>query len=62
MMLVPRHCEWKPEAHAIAADDLTGVAGRKTGQTIAWEDAKDWLLARSRGEHPPKPLQRVFEA
>jgi|tagenome__1003787_1003787.scaffolds.fasta_scaffold19676585_1 predicted transcriptional regulator len=29
-----------------------------TGQTMPWDDAKAWLEARSRGEHPPKPAAR----
>ena len=26
-----------------------------TGETIAWDDTKTWLIARSRGHRPPKP-------
>jgi predicted transcriptional regulator len=26
-----------------------------TGKTVAWDDAKAWLEARSRGERPRKP-------
>ncbi|HWK46207.1 MAG TPA: ribbon-helix-helix protein, CopG family [Stellaceae bacterium] len=32
-----------------------------TGETVAWDDAKAWLEARSRGEHPPKPPARKPE-
>lgn len=30
----------------------------ETGQTVAWDEAKTWLEARSRGEHPPRPAPR----
>jgi predicted transcriptional regulator len=29
-----------------------------TGKTVPWDDAKTWLEARSRGEHPRKPEAR----
>jgi predicted transcriptional regulator len=29
-----------------------------TGKTIRWDDAKDWIEARSRGERPRKPVAR----
>jgi predicted transcriptional regulator len=29
-----------------------------TGRTVAWDDAKTWLEARSRGEHPRRPVAR----
>jgi predicted transcriptional regulator len=29
-----------------------------TGRTVAWNDAKTWLEARSRGEHPRRPVAR----
>lgn len=29
-----------------------------TGETLAWDDAKAYLEARSRGERPAKPLAR----
>ena len=29
-----------------------------TGKTVPWDDAKAWLEARSRGEHPRKPVAR----
>jgi predicted transcriptional regulator len=29
-----------------------------TGQSVPWDEAKTWLEARSRGEHPPKPAAR----
>jgi predicted transcriptional regulator len=30
----------------------------ETGETVAWDDAKAWLEARARGEHPPRPAPR----
>jgi predicted transcriptional regulator len=30
----------------------------ETGQTVAWDDAKAWLEARSRGENPRRPAPR----
>jgi predicted transcriptional regulator len=30
-----------------------------TGKTVAWDDAKAWLEARSRGERPRKPAART---
>jgi predicted transcriptional regulator len=30
----------------------------ETGQTVAWNDAKAWLGARSRGENPSRPAPR----
>ncbi len=29
-----------------------------TADTVPWDDAKAWLEARSRGEHPQKPVAR----
>ena len=29
-----------------------------TGDTVPWDEAKAWLEARSRGEHPQKPAAR----
>ena len=29
-----------------------------TGKTVPWDAAKAWLEARSRGEHPRKPVAR----
>ena len=29
-----------------------------TGETVPWDDAKDWLEARSRGQHPSRPKAR----
>ena len=30
-----------------------------TGETVPWDDAKTWLEARARGEHPPRPVART---
>jgi len=32
----------------------------ETGQTVPWNDAKSWLEARSRGDHPCKPEARTL--
>ena len=29
-----------------------------TGETVPWDDAKSWLEARSRGQHPSRPMAR----
>ena len=29
-----------------------------TGETVGWDDVRDWLAARSRGEHPARPAAR----
>src|ERR1035437_4642364 len=29
-----------------------------SGKTVPWDDAKSWLEARSRGEHPRNPVAR----
>lgn len=29
-----------------------------TGKTVSWDDARNWLAARSRGEHLPRPTSR----
>lgn len=31
-----------------------------TGQTVPWDAAKDWLEAKARGDHPPRPAPRPF--
>jgi predicted transcriptional regulator len=30
-----------------------------SGKTIPWDDARTWLEARSRGEHPRRPAART---
>jgi predicted transcriptional regulator len=30
-----------------------------TGKTVPWDEAKAWLEARARGEHPRKPAART---
>ena len=42
--------------HLVADDRWTKVLA--TGKTVPWDDAKAWLEARSRGEHPRKPVAR----
>jgi predicted transcriptional regulator len=42
--------------HRIADDRWAKVL--ETGQTVAWDEAKAWLEARSRGEHTCRPTPR----
>ena len=42
--------------HKLAEARWAGIL--TTGGTVGWDDAKNWLSARSRGEHPPKPAAR----
>ena len=44
------------EFNDIADERWKGVLA--SGKTIAWEDAKAYLAAKSRGESPHKPLAR----
>ena len=44
------------EFHEIADERWNGILA--SGKTIAWEDAKAYLAAKSRGESPHKPLAR----
>jgi len=44
------------EFHHIA--DERWATLRATGKTVAWDDAKTWLTARSHGQRPPKPTPR----
>jgi len=30
----------------------------ETGETVSWDDAKNWLQARARGENPPIPAAK----
>jgi predicted transcriptional regulator len=30
----------------------------ETGETVSWDDAKNWLQARARGENPPIPVAK----
>ena len=32
-----------------------------SGKTVPWDEAKDWLEARTRGETPPRPVAREME-
>ena len=38
--------------------DKRWAAIAATGQTVPWDEAKTWLKARSRGEHPHRPPVR----
>jgi len=42
--------------HRIADERWTDFLA--TGKTVAWEDTKTWLAARSRGQRLPKPTPR----
>lgn len=41
------------EFHRIA--DERWAAFLASGKSVAWDDAKTWLVARSNGHRPPKP-------
>jgi uncharacterized protein (DUF1778 family) len=55
-------------ARAVEQDELEAAFHRvaeerwahilATGDTVAWDDAKTWLEARARGEHPERPAVR----
>jgi predicted transcriptional regulator len=42
--------------HRVADERWANVLA--SGKTVAWDEAKSWLEARSRGERPPKPVAR----
>ena len=42
--------------HALADERWAKL--RTTGKTVAWDDAKAYLLARANGERPRKPVAR----
>lgn len=42
--------------HRLADERWTNILA--TGNTVNWDDARNWLTARSRGETPPKPVSR----
>ena len=42
--------------HTLADARWTNILA--TGETVGWEDTRNWLAARSQGEHPPKPRPR----
>jgi hypothetical protein len=44
------------ELHEIADERWKGILA--SGKTLAWEDAKAYLVAKSPGESPHKPLAR----
>ena len=41
------------EFHRVANERWSKIMA--TGETVPWDDAKEWLEARSRGEHPSRP-------
>jgi len=43
--------------HRIADKRWAGLLA--SGKTVAWDDAKAWLEARSRGERPARPTARA---
>jgi len=49
--------ELDAEFHRVADERWANLLA--TGKTVAWDDAKAWLEARSRGEHPPRPVPRT---
>lgn len=42
--------------HALAEERWANI--RATGKTVAWDDAKAYLVARANGERPRKPTAR----
>jgi predicted transcriptional regulator len=48
--------ELDEEFHCVADSRWAKILA--TGKTVAWDDAKAWLEARSRGERPRKPVAR----
>lgn len=48
--------ELDEELHRVADARWAGVLA--TGKTVPWDDAKAYLAARARGEHPRKPVAR----
>lgn len=42
--------------NALADERWTAILA--TGQTVSWDDTKAYLVAKSRGENPGKPLAR----
>jgi len=43
--------------HHVAEDRWANILA--TGKSVAWDDARAWLEARSRGERPRKPAART---
>jgi predicted transcriptional regulator len=48
--------ETEAEFHRLANERWANVLAR--GETVSWDDAKEWLEARSRGEPLPRPAAR----
>lgn len=42
--------------HRVADERWAAVVA--TGKTVSWDEARAYLLARARGERPPKPAPR----
>jgi predicted transcriptional regulator len=49
--------ELDEEFHRVADERWAKLLA--TGKTVAWDDAKDWLAARSLGKRPRKPVART---
>lgn len=52
--------EQEQEFHDMA--DARWARLLETGKTVSWDDAKSYVAARVRGEHPPKPTARKPKA
>jgi uncharacterized protein (DUF1778 family) len=51
--------EANAEFHRIADERWANIlAGAKT---VSWEEMNEWLEARLRGEHPPRPAGQTLE-
>jgi predicted transcriptional regulator len=50
------HTEAEAEFHGVADGRWAEILA--TGETVLWDDAKEWLESRLRGETPPKPPPR----
>ena len=51
--------ELDDEFHRIADERWANILA--TGKTVPWDEAKSYLEARSRGEHPRKPAARKLQ-
>jgi predicted transcriptional regulator len=49
--------EFDDAFHRVADERWATVLA--TGKSVAWDDAKTWLEARSRGESAPRPATRT---
>lgn len=48
--------ERRSEFERVAEERFAGIA--QTGQTVAWEEMRAYLVARSEGKQPPRPRAR----